>query len=129
MKLSKIDLSKFQSALKSLEAALTPPPVNDRERDGAIQRFEYTFELAWKSAKKVLEGHGIASNSPRGVFRELAQLTWISNPEQWIEFLEYRNLTTHTYQQQTADAVFAIVPKFATEAQRLLKTLEERVNE
>ncbi len=50
-----IDFSKAEKALQSLKSALTPHPANDRERDGAIQRYEYTFEIIWKIVKKVLE--------------------------------------------------------------------------
>lgn len=77
-----IDFSTFEKALQTLKAALDPPPANDRERDGAIQRFEYTFELSWKISKKVLQKHGISTDTPRGIFRELAQQEWISNPEE-----------------------------------------------
>lgn len=44
----KIDYTSLENAIKSLEKALSRIPKNDIERDGVIQRFEYTFELAWK---------------------------------------------------------------------------------
>lgn len=64
-----ISFEPLENALTSLKSALVPPPKNDRERDGAIQRFGYTFELAWKLAKRVLAKNGIDSASPKAVIR------------------------------------------------------------
>lgn len=120
----KTDFSAMESALASLENALEPPPRNDRERDGAIQRFEYTFELTWKTAKKVLENSGIVSPSPKSVIRDLAQQGWIKDAELWLSFLKARNWTVHTYKEETAQTVFEKVKAFAPECHRLLKELK-----
>jgi nucleotidyltransferase substrate binding protein (TIGR01987 family) len=124
-----VDFSKFEKALSSLEAALIPPPANDRERDGAIQRFEYTFEITWKIAKIVLALHGIDAQSPRTIYRELAKAGWINNPESWFKFLESRNKTSHNYEAEVSASVFADVPEFATEAKKLLVTLKKKSKE
>jgi nucleotidyltransferase substrate binding protein (TIGR01987 family) len=124
-----LDFSKFEKALQSLKAALAPPPANDRERDGAIQRFEYTFELAWKTSGKVLDLHGVSIQSPRGIIRELAFQGWIDNPETWFHFLESRNKTSHTYREDVANEVFSDIPGFAVEAEKLLRTLKSKANE
>jgi len=121
-----INFSALGLALKSLEDALTPPPRNDRERDGAIQRFEYTFELAWKTAQKVLAQNGIVSNSPKSVIRDLAQQRWIPSAEQWLGFLKARNATTHTYRSITADTVFESAKDFAKECKNLLVALQSK---
>jgi nucleotidyltransferase substrate binding protein (TIGR01987 family) len=118
-----IDLSKFKKAISSLQAALTPPPANDRERDGAIQRFEFTFELCWKSSKKVLDLHGVSAQSPREVFRELAQKEWIDNPELWFQFLEARNKTSHIYEDLVANEVFNVLKEFYSQAVLLYDVL------
>lgn len=117
------DCSALEQALSSLEAALTPAPRNDRERDGAIQRFEYTFELCWKTAKKVLKDIGIESQAPKLVIRELGQQKWINNVEQWLDFLKARNASSHTYNIQTAEWVFAQAKSFAVECRGLLGIL------
>jgi nucleotidyltransferase substrate binding protein (TIGR01987 family) len=62
----------FEDALKEAKSEL--------ERDGAIQRFEYTYELVWKTLKKVLSFNGIEANSPRDVFREAARQGLIDDP-------------------------------------------------
>jgi hypothetical protein len=124
MKKPPFDFSTYERALQSLRAALTPPPANDRERDGAIQRFEYTFEISWKFAKKVLLLNGINSQSPREVIRELAAIGWIAQPELWFEFLEARNMTSHNYREDVALNVFSKVSLFAAEAEQLLTQLK-----
>ena len=123
-----ITLSPLNQAIQSLQAALVPPPANDRERDGAIQRFEYTFELTWMAGKKVLELYGITSTSPRNVIRDLAQQGWIASAEAWLAFLAARNATTHTYEAKTAEEVFLAAQSFLPEVQALAHKLQELVH-
>jgi nucleotidyltransferase substrate binding protein (TIGR01987 family) len=54
-----VNFEKFEQALSQLKSAVAQEPANDLERDGVIQRFEYTIELLWKVAKKVLEENGV----------------------------------------------------------------------
>ena len=118
------DFSKFENALSSLEEALTKPPANDLERDGAIQRFEYCFEMAWKLGQRVLAQHGITSNSPKSVIRDLGQQGWIGDARVWIEFLNARNSATHLYKKDVAEQVFGQTTKFLPEARNLLAALK-----
>ena len=53
-----IDFSSLEKAAASLKQALERPPKNDLERDGVIQRFEYTFELCWKFIRRLLLAMG-----------------------------------------------------------------------
>lgn len=124
-----INLSAVSKALKSLQDALSPPPKNDRERDGAIQRFEYTFELIWKTAKKVLAYNGIESNSPRSVIRDLGHQGWIDDVDEWLGFLEARNLTSHTYEENSAEEVFESSQRFSPRAEALLQRLKKEIGE
>lgn len=122
----KVDFSKLEKALLSLEEALIPPPANTRERDGAIQRFEYTFELTWKTAKRILLNVGIETDSPKSVIRELGRAGWVTNPELWMDFLDARNKTSHNYEELISDQVFSLVPFFAQEARQLLEVLRSK---
>ena len=124
-----VSFAAVDKAMSSLEASLSPPPGNDRERDGAIQRFEYTFELVWKAAKRILQQAGILSQSPRSVIRDLAQKGWIENAAPWLDFLEARNATSHTYSEKVAAEVFHAAQIFAGEAAKLVSRLkkEEKV--
>ena len=81
-------------------------------RDGAIQRFEYTFELARKTMKRLLRAKGSDVNHPRDVFREAAADHLISDPSPWFVFLEMRNKSTHIYKREVVEEVFAEMPNF-----------------
>lgn len=120
-------LDNFKKALKTLDDAMIRPPANSLERDGIIQRFEYCIELSWKSAKKVLEFHEQEVDTARNVFRELARLNWINNPEEWIKYLEIRNKTSHLYHEEIADELFKQVPLFQKSCHALLAILEEKL--
>ncbi len=87
--------------------------VNDLARDGAIQRFEYTFELSWKTMRRFLRGKGSEVNHPRDVFREAAAEGFIADPVPWFTFLEMRNKSTHIYKREVAEQVFSVLPDFA----------------
>ena len=73
--------------------------LSDLEREGVIQRFEYTFELAWNTLKDRLEYDGVVLTTvtPRNVIREAFQARLIEDGETWIDMLTDRNLMSHTY--------------------------------
>lgn len=125
--MNKPKLDNYQKALKTLEEAMEKPPVNLLERDGMIQRFEYCLEVSWNSAKKVLEFHEFKSETPRNVFREMARIGWIDNPDSWIIFLEARNKTSHIYHEEVAQELFKLIPSFLEASKSLLETLEEKL--
>lgn len=94
------------------------------ERDGLIKRFEYTYELSWKTLKKVLAFKGIDANSPRDVFRAAARTNLIQDPAVWFDFIDKRNLTSHTYSESTADEVIDVIPFFEKEVHKLITTIK-----
>lgn len=118
-------LENYKKALKTLDEAMIKPPANDLERDGIIQRFEYCVEISWKSAKKVLEYHEYEADTPRNIIRELAKINWIDNPDEWIDFLEARNKTSHLYHEEVATELFKLVPSFLQASHQLLVKLED----
>ena len=73
--------------------------LSDLEREGVIQRFEYTFELAWNTLKDRLEYDGVVLTTvtPRNVIREAFQARLIEDGKTWIDMLTDRNLMSHTY--------------------------------
>lgn len=121
-------LDNYKKALKTLDEAMQSPPKSLLERDGIIQRFEYCLEISWGSSKKVLEFHEIKADTPRNVFRELAKIGWIDNPDEWILFLEARNKTSHIYHDEIANELFRIIPSFLSASKKLLATLEEKLS-
>lgn len=70
--------------------------------DGTIQRFEFTFELAWKLAKAVLNYNGVEVDSPRLVIKEAFKIGMIKEGDRWIDMLEDRNRTSHIYDEKEA---------------------------
>lgn len=116
------DTSKLNDALASLEEGLKAPPRNDLERDGVIQRFEFTFEMAWKTGRKFLDLVGLQANSPREALRLMGQQGWLE-VELWFAFLEARNSVTHIYDKRIAEAVYERAQAFAPECRRLLDVL------
>lgn len=78
-----------------------PAALNPLEKEGVIQRFEYSFELAWKTVKDYLEDGGIifATVTPRQVLKDAFAAKLISDGQVWIDMLDHRNLLSHTYNQ------------------------------
>lgn len=66
----------------------------EQEKAGAIQSFEYCFELVWKAMKRLLNERGKVVNSPKEAFRMAALEGFIGDPELWFEFLKKRNITS-----------------------------------
>lgn len=96
----------------------------DLEKAGAIQYFEFTYELAWKTLKRVLSARGRELNSPKTVFREAALEKLIDDPELWFDFTKDRNETVHTYNRSKANSIFLDLPLFDQEMQKLISRLK-----
>lgn len=79
------------------------------ESEGLIQRFEYTFELSWKTMKDFLEARGIEGAYPRDVIKAAFSHGLIDQGEVWMEMLERRNLLSHTYDEKSFQAAIALV--------------------
>lgn len=73
-------------------------------RDGLIQRFEFTVELAWKSLKEYLEDQGtvLSITSPRAVLKDAYAAGVIMDADVWDEIIRSRNVTSHVYDEKTA---------------------------
>ena len=100
--------------------------ADDLDRDGAIQRFEYCFELAWKTLKRILDYKGILVNAnPRDVFRYAAKEALISDPIPWFDFLEKRNKTSHMFKGEVADEIAAVFPTFKQELNAVVETVRK----
>lgn len=91
-------------------------------RDACIQRFEYSIELSWKVAMKLL---GSATAAAKPAIREMARNNLINNPERWIEFIEHRNNTPESYDEDAAQTVLKATTEFFVEASSLINKLEQ----
>ncbi len=79
--------------------------LSQMEKEGAIQRFEFTFELAWKTLKDYLEAQGIVlrESSPRTVIKEAFAMGILEDAQLWMDIMRHRNLLSHTYAFKTFD--------------------------
>jgi nucleotidyltransferase substrate binding protein (TIGR01987 family) len=86
--------------------------LSDLEKEGLIQRFEYTHELAWNVMKDYAEYQGNTSiGGSRDATREAFSIGLIQNGEVWMDMIKSRNLTTHTYNEDTANGIFLKIIK------------------
>ncbi len=104
-------LLQLEKARGRLKEALDLPKESPLAIDGTIQRFEFCFELAWKTIKAFLHDDGIVCNSPRESIKEAFKFKWITDEEKWLELLDARNLTTHVYDEETSLKVYDVIVK------------------
>ena len=111
--------ARFQEGLNTAQDQL--------EIDGVLQRFEFTFELAWKTIQEYAKYQGIIVSSPRESFRVAGDLGLIDRVDTWLEYLEERNKTTHIYDAKMAKEIFAKLPLFATLVDSLITNLTSKI--
>ena len=103
----------FDRALALLQDALArgPSALTQLEKEGVVQRFEYTLELAWKTIKDYLEESGLVLTAvtPRQVVKDAFAARIVADGQTWIDMLDHRNLLSHTYDpvnfEQAVDAI------------------------
>lgn len=103
----------YKKAVSQLEAGLKVKKPDILQKQGVIQCFEYTFELAWKTLQDFLIGErGYAeAKGPRPVLEQAFQDGIITNGITWFDMLKSRNLTTHLYDEKAVQAIHAKVSK------------------
>lgn len=92
--------------------------LSNLEEQGVIQAFEFTHELAWKTLKDFLEARGASPNiyGSRDATREAFAAGLLTDGEVWMNMIAHRNESSHTYNQQTADAIAqAILTQYVAE--------------
>ncbi|MBI1921802.1 MAG: nucleotidyltransferase substrate binding protein [Geobacter sp.] len=129
----------FQSldkAVAQLDAGLRESlsaPENELLRDGVIQRFENTYELAWKMLKCYFEATLPNPEEVDGMsFQTLIrtgseQGLLLSGWDEWVRYRKARGTTSRTYDEDKAREVYRIIPEFLHEARYLLDKLSEKM--
>jgi nucleotidyltransferase substrate binding protein (TIGR01987 family) len=97
--------ASFTASLARLDEALTEKKTAIT-RDAAIQRFEFTVELAWKSVQKFLRDQKMICRSPKECLKEAFRFGLIQDDPQWIAMFEDRNMTAHTYDEELAERIY-----------------------
>lgn len=134
-----IKLTPLEKAIDSLAEALEAhanssfepeTPEQELMRDGVIQRFEYTFELSWKTLKRFLEEYGLErvdTLTNRELFRLGGEAGLLREVEPWLAYLRRRNQTSHIYSEEIAQEVFRAAVEFLKDAQFLLTQLKSHL--
>lgn len=120
-------LDRLNRALARFKEALALPVEQGANLDGTIQRFEFTFELTWKCAKRALASKGIDARSPRDAIKECYALGWINDERTWIDMLTDRNRTSHTYVEEIALEVYGRLEDYAARIQALVTRISEDI--
>ena len=118
--------STFQKGLFLLDKAVHTPELNELERQGLIKAFEFTYELAWTTLKDYLVEMGYTElMGSKDTLRQAFQLGIISDGEVWMDMVKSRNLTSHTYNQDTAESLKEdVITAYYPLIKELLKKLE-----
>lgn len=98
----------LKNAVLRLQEALNEDEITDIVIDGVLHRFEFTFELAWKTMKDYLEYMGVIekTGSPREVIKSAFQYNLIEDGEQWIEMMLSRNTLSHIYDESESRNIY-----------------------
>ena len=120
----------FIKALSQLKEAIElsqQRPLSKLEEQGLIQAFEYTHELAWNTLKDFLESRGVQNlYGSKDATREAFKTGLIENGEAWMDMINSRNLTSHTYNEAVAvKIVSAILKTYFAEFEALRIRLTE----
>lgn len=111
--------SRFETSGKDLQETL---------RAGVIQNFEVAYEQAWKMMERWLENNigsvYVNVRTRHELFRRAAESLLITDVNRWMDYHTARNLTSHTYDEDTAQSVFEEATEFLHDVKNLLRTLE-----
>lgn len=126
--------NNYKKALKQLQDAvelMEERELSILEKQGFIQAFEYTHELAWKTLKDFLENRGNTDiYGSRDATKKAFALGLIDDGEIWMQMIKSRNLTSHTYDENTADEIIGIVKDvYYVQFEKLKLKMEEQEKE
>jgi nucleotidyltransferase substrate binding protein (TIGR01987 family) len=116
--------SNYPKALAQLETFSQPPALNERKQQGLIKALEYTYKPVWKPLRS--QGNAGLLGS-RDTLREAFRFGLIEAGDTWFLMIQDRNLTSHTYNRATADAIGQqILSRYLPCFQQLRTRLEQR---
>ena len=122
-----LQVERLKSAYGRLKEAVEKVE-DDLDRDGAIQRFEFTVELLWKTLKRVLAYNRVDCFSPRDCVKKAFRFGVIGDDEIILDMLEDRNRSSHIYNEEEAVRIYERISKVYVPAiEKLLKEIEERL--
>ena len=93
--------NNYEKAFLRLKEAVSQKQLNELERNGLVQRFEFTIDLSWKVMKDFLEYKGFDFKpSPRDTFRQAFESGYIDYAQALIDGLDIRNELSHDYSEE-----------------------------
>lgn len=102
---------------------------DELDKDGVIQRFEFTFELLWKTLKIFLRDRGIEVKTPKDSMAESFKVGWIQDEETFLDMLEDRNKTSHIYDKETSEVIFErIKSRYVRAVKEVLDKLKKNID-
>jgi len=116
--------ASFEKSLQRLKEILKEEETI-ANRDSAIKRFEFTVELAWKCVQKFLREQEVVCRSPKECLKEAFKFGLVEDDPRWLEMMEDRNLTVHTYNEATAEEVYGRLSNYL----EILELLKEKLNQ
>jgi nucleotidyltransferase substrate binding protein (TIGR01987 family) len=110
-------LENFSRALAMLRQAVSrePDSLSPLEKEGAVRRFEFCLDQAWKAAKDFLEDSGltIAPVTPRETLLQAALAGIVADNQVWIDMFNHRNLLAHNYDGVVvAEVTYALTKRY-----------------
>ena len=120
----------FKKAFDLLSEAVNMNDYSDLEREGMIQRFEFTYELAWNTMKDFLEDQGTTNiTGSKDAIKEAFNSGLITDGDEWFKMVESRKLSSHTYDEKTAEEIAdKIKENYSDLFAELIKRLEIELN-
>ncbi len=104
-------LSRFQSIVGKREQFISDG-YGDVYLDLAVKRFEFTYEMAWKAIKRYIQYLGLDCKSPRSCIMEAYTQSMIENEAAWLDMIEMRNRTSHTYDESEVSELLDKLVKY-----------------
>ncbi len=133
MKKSELDLTILKKSFETLQECYKDYNLQEDEKlkgyikDSCIQRFGYTYESAKKIMNKFLKKEYDKTEkdlSVNNIFREMYGLGLIKSFENWADYREKRNLTSHEYSEKMTLPILDIIPEFIKDTEFLINSLD-----
>jgi len=119
-------IQSLGNALDRFGEALAHPDPDAIVMDGTIQRFEFTFELFWKTLRRFLQREGLDTASPKNTLRHAYRRGLLDREQLWLDMLEDRNRSSHVYNAEMAQEIYGRLALHYRELRECFERLRSR---
>lgn len=125
--INKYAFQKLEKAFSKLKEGAAAAE-DELQKDGVIQRFEFTFEQLWKTLKIFLEHQGIIVKTPRDSLKEAFRINLIEDDETFFDMMEDRNRTSHIYDKEVSEEIFnKIKSSYVPAIEKVLEKIKGKI--